>query len=168
MIQDEIVKVALSYVGKRETPNNSGFTDKDFEKRMKDVGWEKSLSWCSFFCELVWKEAYNNPVVNKELDKFFSGSATTTYKNFDLSGTWKTSQKPVKGALAVWRYANGWKGHIGIVTEVGDGSFKTVEGNTNSEGGREGIEVAKKNRKIGEPYKEKGLNLIGFVLPKEA
>ncbi len=167
MITEQIKKVAESYIGKRETPNNSGFTDKEFEKRMKEVGWAKSLSWCSFFCELVWKEAYNSAVINKELDKFFSGSATATYKNFELSGTWKVSKKPSVGAVAIWRFGNDWRGHAGVVTEVSEGSFKSVEGNTNSSGGREGIEVAKKTRKLGEPFKTKGLNLVGFIVPKE-
>ncbi len=39
-----------------------------------------------------------------------------------------------------------------------------VEGNTNSQGGREGIEVAKKTRKIKVPYSSHGLNLVGFLL----
>lgn len=168
MIGEEIVKVAKKYIGQHEKPNNSGFKDADFEKRMKDTGWSTGLSWCAFFCELVWKEAYNNPVVFKELDKLFSGSATTTYKNFELSGTWKVGQEPRPGALAVWRYGSDWKGHIGVVIDkVGTTSFSSIEGNTNSEGGREGIEVAEKLRKLNAPFSPKGLNLVGFVYPKE-
>ncbi len=36
--------------------------------------------------------------------------------------------------------------HVGIVTEAADGSFKTIEGNTNDEGSREGYEVCARNR----------------------
>ena len=41
----------------------------------------------------------------------------------------------------------------------------TVEGNTNSSGGREGIEVAQKKRKINFEPKERGLVMLGFIHP---
>jgi hypothetical protein len=166
-MSEKIVQIAKSYIGKTEISGNKGFTDKKFEKRMKDTGWYSGLSWCAFFSELVWKEAYaESSELVKKLDKLFSGSATTTYKNFDLAVDFKVSPKPVPGALAVWRYGNGWQGHIGVVTEVlNDGTFKCVEGNTNDVGGREGYIVAEKHRKLVKPYQAKGLNLVGFVLP---
>jgi hypothetical protein len=58
----------------------------------------------------------------------------------------------------------GWTGHIGIVSEVSETSFKCIEGNTNKAGGREGIEVAEKTR----TYQWKainGLQLVGFIHP---
>lgn len=168
MISKEIVRVAKSYIGKHEKPNNSGFVDADFEKRMKDVGWSSGLAWCAFFTELVWKEAYGQGQVFTELSKLFSGSATTTYKNFELSATWKVGQVPVEGAIAIWRFGSGWQGHAAVVTSViSKTSFETVEGNTNSEGGREGIEVAVKQRLTNKPFTKKGLNLVGFIYPKE-
>ena len=36
--------------------------------------------------------------------------------------------------------------HTGIVTEVGDGWFRTIEGNTNDEGSREGYEACARTR----------------------
>ena len=168
MISDQIVKIAKSYIGQHEKPSNSGFKDAEFEKRMKDVGWSTSLSWCVFFTELVWKEAYGPGQVFNELSKLFSGSATTTYKNFELSKTWKVGQKPVPGAIAIWRYGNGWQGHAAVVVSVGDKKdFNTVEGNTNSEGGREGVEVAEKTRLTGKAFTKNGLNLVGFIYPKD-
>lgn len=165
MIHNKIKEIALSYVGKTEKINNSGFNDAEFEKRMKDTGWNKGLSWCSFFCELVWTEAYKDSSLLPEVKKLFSGSATSTYKNFDIA-KWEVSQVPKVGALAVWRLGNGWQGHIGIVVEISDLSFKSVEGNTNDKGGREGYIVAIKNRVKKATYQPKGLNLIGFVYPK--
>lgn len=169
MIQDKIVEVAKKYVGKTEKPNNSGFTDAEFEKRMKDTGWDKGMSWCSFFCELVWKEAYLGSKEISSLDKLFSGSATATFKNFDLAKEqgWQTGLMPKVGALAVWRYGVGWQGHIGIVVEENGVTFKTVEGNTNDKGGREGYIVAVKSRVTKGVFQKNGLNLIGFVYPKE-
>lgn len=166
-MKDKIVQIAKSYIGKTEKENNSGFNDAIFEQRMKDTGWVKGASWCAYFCELVYTEAYKGTVLESVIKSTFSGSATATYKNFDLA-KWTVSDKPQVGALAVWRHGSGWQGHIGIVIEVpNDKSFKTVEGNTNDKGGREGYIVALKNRVTKAPYQAKGLNLVGFVYPKE-
>jgi hypothetical protein len=166
MIEDIIKQTALKYVGKTEKPNNSGFNDAEFEKRMADTGWIKGASWCAYFTELIWTESYKDSPLLPEIKKLFSGSATATYKNFDLA-KWQVSKVPKVGALAVWRLGNGWQGHIGIVVDViNDKSFKSVEGNTNDKGGREGYIVAIKNRVTNAIYQPKGLNLIGFVYPK--
>lgn len=167
MIQDKIVETAKKYVGKREIPNNQGFLDSTFQKKMQEVGWMKGHAWCSYFCELVWKEAYDDAKICSELSKLFNASATATYKNFSLAAGWTTSNKPVPGAIAIWRLGLDWKGHAAIVTEVVDkNTFKTIEGNTNAEGGREGIEVARKTRYLNQAFKPKGLNIVGFVIPK--
>lgn len=165
MINEQIVETAKKYIGKTEKPNNSGFTDATFEKRMADTGWLKGNSWCAYFCELVWKEAYKGNPFLTEINKLFSGSATATYKNFDVA-KWPVGKTPKPGALAVWRHGNGWQGHIGIVIENNGDTFKTIEGNTNDKGGREGYIVAVKKRTLVTPYSAKGLNLIGFIYPK--
>ena len=41
-INEHIKNIALSYKGKREKPNNSGFEDAEFERRMAQIGWLKS------------------------------------------------------------------------------------------------------------------------------
>lgn len=167
MIEQKIVDTALKYIGQTEKPANSGFNDADFERRMKDVGWEKGLSWCSFFAELCYKEAYSQTPETAALDKLFSGSATTTFKNFDLAKNgWTTGKIPKPGSLAVWRYGVGWQGHIGIVISSTENNFQTVEGNTNDKGGREGYIVAQKTRFLRDKISANGLNLIGFVYPK--
>jgi hypothetical protein len=172
---EDIFATALSYVGQQEIPGNQGFKNPKFEDEMTNVGWLKGEAWCATFAKLVFKKAYaDKPTTQLELERLFSKSATQTYSNFDKSD-WKTQnpdgtpiKKPVKGALAVWRHGDSWAGHIGIVIEVNlkQGYFKTIEGNTNAFGSREGIQVAVKERKMSQPYSDKGLNLIGFVYPK--
>jgi hypothetical protein len=163
-----IVQIARKYLGIQELKNNSGWSDKVFQKRMEDVGWKVGESYCVYWAELVWKEAYAlHPAMLKRLDELFSGSATRTHKNFSLAASeFKLHPTiPVPGALAIWRYGNGWMGHAGIVTEPEKVKFHTIEANTNASGGREGIEIAGKTRQVGLPYKAKGLNLLGFVYP---
>lgn len=166
MIDSKIKTIAESYLGQREVPGNMGFKDKTFEKKMVDVGFVKSYAWCALFAELVWTEAYKGSGLVTKLKQLFSASATTTFKNFDIDGTFKTSKEPVVGAVAIWRHGSGWQGHAGIVTKVVGDTIHTVEGNTNAAGGREGIEVAAKKRKWkGQPYQANGLNIVGFIHP---
>lgn len=157
----DIVKIAESYIGQREKPNNSGFVDPKFEKKMKAVGWASGQAWCAYFAELVWKEAGQDV-------SFFSASAFKTYLNYEATGK-KGSSTPVPGALVVWRSMKngvaGWTGHIGVVTEANIAAFKAIEGNTNAIGGREGVEVAKKDRSF-KWQVNTGLQLVGFIHPE--
>lgn len=157
---EKIVKIARSYVGQREIQPNAGFEDKKFEKKMKSVGWVKGHAWCAYFGELVWKEAGQNVVP-------CSASAFKTYLNYEAAG-FKGTTVPVPGAIVVWRtMKNGvpqWTGHLGIVTEVTQTGFKSVEGNSNAVGGREGHVVAEKDRTYKWSVKT-GLQLVGFINP---
>lgn len=165
MKAETVIALAKSYVGKTETPNNSGFKDTVFQKKMEEVGWLKGAAWCSYFAELVYREASCEKTVTALLIKLFSGSATATFKNFDLDKTFKTGKEPALGALAIWRHGSGWQGHAGIVVSIDkpNNVFGSIEGNTNDKGGREGYIVSKKYRYIKKPYTATGLNLVGFV-----
>lgn len=169
-------EIASQYIGKTEKPNNSGFTDSAFEKRMKEVGWATGLAWCSFFAELCvmeWAKVNGRKDISSVATKIFSGSATATFKNADLyaqqnkGGVIKISKTPVPNSVAVYRYGNGWQGHIAIVqsvTKVPPALRVTnIEGNTNDVGGREGYIVARKNRNHLAPNSAKGLNIIGYI-----
>jgi hypothetical protein len=168
-LSEKIVQVACTYVGQEEISGNKGFKNPSFQKKIQDCGWGIGQSWCAYFSELVWKESFgkSHPLYNT-LDRLFSPSAVSTYSNF--KGHLKLFQagsKPKIGSLVAWRLGNGWQGHIGIVEKIIDkNTFNTIEGNTNSSGGREGIQVARKIRSLGMPYKSKGLNLIGFIYPE--
>ncbi len=181
-IRESIVNIALSYKGQKELKNNSGFQDAKFQKRMEEVGWLKNEPWCCYLAELIWKEAYQNAEINNDvsaelLDKLFSGSATKTFKNFDASKFITRNPKnktlpnlePEPGDLVIWRFGNDWTGHAGIVVAVGldKKSFTTIEGNSNNDGSREGVEVVIKGRRTDKEFSKTGLNLVGFVKPLE-
>ena len=165
MNAEKVIEVAERYLGQTEIAGNKGWKDKTFEAKMKAVGWKPTDSWCAYFTELVWKEAYGKEhKLWPAMDKLFSASATATYANFSQSSLFKVGKLPAPGALAVWRYGTDWRGHIGICTSAAVlGKFDTIEGNTNAAGGREGMFVAKKLRALGQPHRPAGLNLVGFV-----
>jgi hypothetical protein len=165
MNAQRIIEVAEKYLGKEEVSGNRGFKDKAFEASMKAVGWKVGDAWCSYFCELVAKEAFAGDAAKlAAFNKLFSPSATATFANFKGSKLFPVLSKPQPGALVVWRYGQGWTGHIGIVTDPIIGNkFGTIEGNTNKQGEREGIFVMRKVRVHGATVLAKGLNLIGYI-----
>jgi hypothetical protein len=139
---------------------------------MEIVGWKKSYAWCALFGELVWKEAYSkvDSTMIKELDELFSASAVQTYVNFSNEKDWKVDNDPEPGCIVIWQnYKNNkplWTGHIGIVIEVDKekGTIKTVEGNTNSLGSREGEGVYEKTRSFKKEIAT--FRIKGFIHPK--
>jgi hypothetical protein len=166
-------EVALSYVGKTEKPNNSGFKDAEFEKKMKNVGWIKSQAWCAYFAELSvieWANEIGRNDIAKLATKLFSGGSTATFKNFEIyatqnpTGIVRISKKPVANSIAIYRHGSGWQGHAAITASVQPDMFvNNIEGNTNYVGGREGYIVAKKRRNHNAPYSAKGLNIVGYI-----
>ena len=169
------VKTARQYVGQKEIKGNNGFENPVFDRYMRMVGFENGWAWCALFAELCWlQEPYENKAfLMPIITDCFSANAVKSYENFavDKSGFFKTSLTPSMGALVVWAsMTNGqpnksgiWtRGHAGIVSNVYPDRFKSIEGNTNSQGGREGIEVAEKTRYVNY-LDQNGLVVKGFV-----
>jgi hypothetical protein len=155
--------VAQKYIGKTEISGNAGFTDPDFQEKMKLVGWKKGEAWCAYFTEVVFKEAF--PAKAADFNRLFSASAVQTYGNFVANG-YIGKQTPEPGDLVIWRlYKDNkpqWQGHAGIVLSVhSTTSFSSIEGNTNDGGGREGYIVAEKMRDT--KKRANGLNVMGFI-----
>ena len=172
-INELILYNARKFLGQQEIKGNQGFKDKDFQEKISECGWLKGQAWCAYFAELAWKEAYR--VHDKEkvkiLNKLFSAGAVKTYNNFRKSD-FIVDKIPEEGSVVIWQnYRDGkphWTGHAGIVYKIySDDSarFETIEGNSNSRGGREGIEVAKQLRELNFEPKERGLVLKGFIHP---
>jgi hypothetical protein len=166
-LTDNIVSVAKSYIGQEEIRENQGFKDANFEKKMDSVGWYKSAPWCAFLAKLIWQEAFVTLDVKGEalVKKYGSGSALTSYHNYAESPEFHVSQTPTIGSLVIWKEGNGPAGHAGIVVGIPNATtVQTIEGNTNTDGSREGYIVAVKTRSS-LPSTGKALNLVGFVHP---
>lgn len=164
---DNIVEIARKYVGQKEKPGNMGFYDPEFDKKMVNItGFRKTEAWCVYFAELVLKEAY--PQKLKLIDKYISPSSQATFNNYKAAKDGpQIFDKPVIGALVIWQKMKDGKGtiygHAGIVTEViSPTTFKSVEGNTNADGGSEGDSVQEKTRTI--KRVTNGLQVRGFIV----
>lgn len=163
----KVIDTAKKYVGQFELPGNAGFKNAEFQKSLEADGWQKSQAWCCYFAEMVFEEAY--PEIEKELDKLFSANCVKTLENFEKAGYY-ISTIPVTGSLMIMRkYVDNKpteQGHAGIVIEtINNSEWKSVEGNTNSAGSREGDSVQIKHRSL--MYHPTGLRVAGFVvIPK--
>lgn len=177
-IQHDIVQAALLDEGQTEKRGNHGWVDKDFDMLMKTTGWLDGQAWCSYWAEKIWRQIYSkkNPELEKVIARLFSANAVQTYNNF-FDSVFPTSDEPMDGAVVIWQKMTGgnpsfvgdtqWiRGHAGLVINTeGDASkFTTLEGNSNSEGGREGIEVARQERSL-DFDNDNGLRLLGFIYP---
>lgn len=157
------ILLASQYLGKKEKPGNSGFEDSKFQSDMTKFGaWQVGFPWCACFLRMIYIKAY--PEKATSYKKMISPSTRQTFDNLMGFG-YTCFQKPSVGSVVIWaNYRSGIKqltGHIGIVTEVlEDGTFKTIEGNTNNFGSRNGDRVAEQTR--GFRVTHNGLNILGF------
>lgn len=162
-LTEAILQTAQSFVGQKEISGNMGFKQPFFLRLMESIGWKKSWSWCSMFCKLVYTEACKKVGVDpKTITKFINPSVQKTRANFIKAGfPLETDWRKVKpGAYISWVSSKDRaKGHTGILVEFLENGkkMKTIEGNTNAEGSREGDSVAVKirNAEVG-----KGTSLI--------
>lgn len=159
-----LVEVAKADIGKKEKSGNSGFYDSLLEKEMRAVGWVPGYAWCACILEKwVWQA---HPELKEQVKGLFVPSAVNTYKNLVGAGYDRT-MIPEVGRLVFWQKMDDghalWQGHCGIVSEViNDTEFKSIEGNTNSAGSREGDSVQLKSRRVNLQITD-GLKVIGFI-----
>jgi surface antigen len=164
----KIIAIATSYIGQQEVQPNQSFKDPSFLAKMIARGWKKGQAWCSYFAKQCYVEAYaDNPRLLPVIKSCGSGGAANTLENYKGDGTFTISKIPVPGAIAIFKDGKGPLGHAAIVTSVSGITFLTVEGNTNTDGSRDGYEVAAKSHQLNQPFKAKGLNLVAFIIPIE-
>jgi hypothetical protein len=137
--QDELIKQAGSQLGVTEaTGHNDGVA---VESYLKSVGLGKGYAWCMAFVYWCAKQAAAKMgIVNPLLQ---TGGVEVEWES--NHGTRVT--KGLQGCVFFMHHPTGW--HTGIVTgEFPDGLLHTIEGNTNSNGSREGTAVLRKVRYV--------------------
>jgi hypothetical protein len=160
----KIITLARTYLGEQEIAGNAGFKSVRLQNELAKDGWRKGEAWCCYLQEMLWEEAY--PEHEKIFDKLFSANCVQTLANFSKAG-YEMSTIPKLGALGIMRkYVDNkptQSGHALLVTElINNTEWKSVEGNTNVAGAREGELVAEQKRSL--LYKPTGLRMEGFVM----
>jgi hypothetical protein len=158
-------EAAQRYLGNKELSGNVFKDDNELGKKLHAAGQKDGDPWCALFVEVCLKDS--DPDNVGIYDRLCSASAVQTFKNFS-GAKFKILLVPEPDTIVIFQqYKDGvaqWQGHAGIVSEVLDGgrAYRSIEGNTNASGGREGIEVAEKTRSVNYSTTN-GLRLVGFI-----
>lgn len=168
MYKGRTVRYAGKWVGEKEIAGNMGFEDEELDRLMREYGdFRDTQAWCASFVKMIYMQKLGKKYETL-INELITPSTQTTWENFknDNSGLFIMSDKAKKGAIVIWqKYNNGkptWQGHTGIVKKVKKDKYTTIEGNTNAQGGREGIEIAEKERTYNYNTTN-GLRLKGFI-----
>lgn len=145
----KVIEIARNQIGVMEDPPGSNRGPK-VEEYLKRAGCQPGDPWCASFIYWCFDEASKTMGISNKLPK--TGSCMThwseTIGRKIIHRNAMNNPSLVKpGHIFIMDHGN-WKGHTGIVTSVSDGYIRTIEGNTNIEGSREGLGVAELNRKI--------------------
>ena len=111
----------------------------------------KQWAWCAGFVCFCLKQASDALGVAMPITKNFSCDelAKSAKKNKIFVGSGDSHAKVGPGSIfLVRKTATDWT-HTGIIVSTTNDTFKTIEGNTNDEGSREGYEVCARTRAFG-------------------
>jgi hypothetical protein len=144
------LKYARLELGKGEVPRGSNW-GKDVQGYLNSVGINVPAPWCMAFVYWVVEKA------SKEL-----GQPNPLHKTGHVLTQWNASKKlrvvgtPERGDIFIMDFGNG-KGHTGFVAEIKGDRIMTIEGNSNGQGSREGVEVC------GKPNGRPMRSILGYI-----
>lgn len=154
-------------VNQIEKRGNKGFVDSSFELMMKKVGWVSGQAWCAYYVKLVFMQmlSFDRDFLVKNIT---GGAANNFYaiqslnKKGDKRYLAMNSGLPQVGDIFCQGVSG--NGHTGIVIEIlGGNKVKTIEGNTNLKGSREGDRVLSLTRDLTIGGLSQGKKNIGFI-----
>ena len=144
------LKYARLELGKGEVPRGSNW-GKDVQGYLNSVGINVPAPWCMAFVYWVVEKA------SKEL-----GQPNPLQKTGHVLTQWNASKKlrvvgtPERGDIFIMDFGGG-KGHTGFVAEIKGDRIMTIEGNSNGQGSREGVEVC------GKPNGRPMRSILGYI-----
>lgn len=170
MLSEKITVTAKEFLNERNINDDAIFSEPIFQAKINQFNWDMRFSAASIGCEVVWKKAISRNRISEwgQLDKLFSPSPVATHANFIGCRDYKTGNLPEIGALVFYRRGNSWQGAMGIVIEVyEDKTFDIIEFRT-LQGSEDKFiaTIESKGKRLGLPFREDKLNLLGFVYAK--
>ena len=147
-LQTHLLQVAGGELGVRETSRNQGpGIIKYWGATTYPEGHANREPWCAAFVAWCLREAVIRRYGSEGAAPFRRCRSARCYDWLDwahLQTAVDVARSPRAGDIAVYRFS-----HIGIVVEAGGGTdFEAIEGNTDDDGGREGVEVAVRRRQV--------------------
>jgi len=139
---ERTLDIAKKQVGVREKPGNRG---REVAAYLAAVGLGEGHPWCAAFVIWCIREAGKKLGLDCPLPR--DGRCQKLAE-------WAAARRclfdsPAVGDVFVLMGSEGRFSHTGFVAALGKGSVETIEGNTNEKGGREGVGVFKRKRKLG-------------------
>lgn len=133
------MKIAVTQIGESEQPKGSN-SGPMVDQYLASVGLDPGYAWCMAFVYWCHRTASLTARLHNTMPKH-AGVIEVWRRSF----TYRV-EKPAPGDVFVMDYGGG-KGHTGFVESINtDGSLNTIEGNSNSDGSREGFEVCRHKR----------------------
>lgn len=167
MVGEAVIKVAQSllYIRERTGQNDHPMID----KMLGYLGLPHGLSWCLAFCLWCFHTAVNPMPYPKtaRCSTFWAQTSSDEwrYKTFDAEDVAWQIEKVQTGDIMIFSSSKvagkkNWNGHAALVERPDTlRIWRTIEGNTNGAGSREGNGVYRKVRAA----KQGSLSLEGFV-----
>lgn len=132
-----LLAIAAKEVGVKEAPGNRGPKVAEY---MKAVGLREGFAWCAGFVSWCVQQTTKATGAVSAL-KYSAGVLVMWNMNPGLR-----VKDPRPGDIFIMEFSKG-TGHTGFVTGVTATEIKTIEGNTNDGGSREGDGVYRRTRK---------------------
>ena len=151
----DVIAIARQYIGIKENPDGSN-RGKEVDVFNQTAGADKGSYWCMSFVYTMYHLSGNNKLLKtascwqqlKYAKRFASG-----LKVLPVGKQWGTVQtKP--GDIGILSHdgideeliGGAWNGHCFLIEQDGRTNVKTIEGNTNTNGSRNGNQVAERQR----------------------
>lgn len=148
------LEIAKTQLGKHEIPRGSNWGP-DIKKYLASVGITKPSAWCASFAYWCFDEASRELGMKNPLTKVGG-----VLRQWEFSPKYRIPKNliPQPGDLFVLDHGKGL-GHMGIIESVDPQTFEeyAIEGNSNSDGSRDGEEVVRHKRLPTDP------KLVGFL-----
>jgi CHAP domain-containing protein len=150
-LQEKALEIAISQLGVEEDAGHKN-KGKEVEKYLASIGLGPGYAWCMAF--VYWNFAQAADRMGRQNQLFKTGGVMEQWRQRKDKFRALT---PQPGDIFIMDYGKGI-GHTGIVEKVENDVVHTVEGNTNSDGSREGYEVCRRVRQ-----RKKILGYLRFV-----
>ena len=141
-----LLSVAAGEIGVKETSHNQGpGIAKYWTATSYPEGYKNKEPWCSSFLCWVFMEAAKRVAVPFKLPRSAAAFAWEEWARKEGQKLIKRPDRVKRGDVVIFDFS-----HIGICSGDSDenGTFESIEGNTNAAGEREGGAVMRKRRKI--------------------
>lgn len=140
-LTERALHIAAARIGEREIRRNSSPW---IDRFLSAVGLNPGYAWCASF--VYWSLIAAGWPADKLPQRRKAAGVVNWARWAEQNGL--LTDEPRRGDLMFWVNPDGVTGHIGFITSAVGITLKTIEGNTDGDGSREGDGVYRKSRRL--------------------